>query len=40
LSEGGPGYSELKDSVVGDSVLEIKKREFVFFTKYSLDFCK
>ena len=40
LSERGPGYSELQDSVVGDSVLEMEKRDFVFFTEYGLDFCK
>ena len=40
LSEGGPGYSELKDSMVGDGVWEMEKRGFVFFTEYGLDFCK
>jgi hypothetical protein len=40
LSERGPGYSELQDSVVGDSILEIEKRDFIFFTEYSLDFYK
>ncbi|PMD55502.1 uncharacterized protein K444DRAFT_617204 [Hyaloscypha bicolor E] len=40
LFKGGPGYSELKDSVVGDSILEMEKRNFVFFTEYGLDFCK
>jgi hypothetical protein len=40
LSEDEEGFSNLKDLVVRDSVLEIEKRGFNYFLEYSLDFCK
>jgi hypothetical protein len=40
LSKDEEGLSNLKDLVVRDSVLEIEKRSFNYFSEYSLDFYK
>jgi hypothetical protein len=40
LCEEGLGFFDLKDSVVGDSVREMEKRDFVFGTEDGLEFNK
>lgn len=40
LSEQGLGFFNLKDSVVGDGVREMEKRDFVFGTEDGLEFGK
>jgi hypothetical protein len=34
------GFFDLKDSAVGEYMLEMEQKGFPFFSEYGLDFCK